>query len=71
MKCHISAQCVEGETQKWSLLLTGGGGGSGVVAVVDFIAETGTAFRVVGQPSFKKVLNIANNRIQLKDPKTY
>ena len=40
-------------------------------AVVDFIAETGTAFRVVGQPSFKKLINIANNRIQLKDPKTY
>ena len=40
-------------------------------AVVEFIAETGTAFRVVGQPSFKKLINIANNRIQLKDPKTY
>ena len=40
-------------------------------AVVAFLAETGTAFRVVGQPSFKNLMNIANNRVQLKDPKTY
>jgi ABC-type Fe3+-citrate transport system substrate-binding protein len=42
-----------------------------VEAVVSFIAETGTAFRVVGQPSFKNLMNVANNRVQLKDSKTY
>lgn len=40
-------------------------------AVVNFLAETGTAFRVVGQPSFKKLMNIANPKIKLKDPRTY
>ena len=40
-------------------------------AVVSFLAETGTAFNVVAQPSFKKLMNVANRKVQLKDPTTY
>ena len=40
-------------------------------AVVDFLADSGVAFRVVGLPSFKNMLNIANRKIKLKHPQTY
>ena len=40
-------------------------------AVVDFLADSGVAFCVVGLESFKKLMNIANRRIKLKSPRTY
>ena len=40
-------------------------------AIVDFLADSGVAFRVVGLASFKKLMEIANRRIKLKHPKTY
>ena len=40
-------------------------------AVVDFLADSGVAFKVVGLPSFKNMLNIANKKIKLKHPQTY
>ena len=40
-------------------------------AIVEFLADSGVAFRVVGLPSFKKLMRIANRRIKLKHPTTY
>ena len=40
-------------------------------AIVDFLADSGVAFRVVGLESFQKLMNIANKRIKLKHPTTY
>ena len=40
-------------------------------AVVAFLADTGTAIRVVGTSSFKNLMKVANRRIKLKSPKTY
>ena len=40
-------------------------------ALVDFLAESGTAFRVAGLPTFKRMINIANRRIKVKHPMTY
>jgi hypothetical protein len=40
-------------------------------AIVDFLSDSGVAFRVVGLASFKKLMEIANRRIKLKHPKTY
>ena len=40
-------------------------------AVVDFLADSGVPFRVVGLDSFKNLMNVANRRVQLKHPKTY
>ena len=40
-------------------------------AVIDFIAEMGIAFRVIGTNSFRKLMGIANKNITLKDPRTY
>ena len=39
-------------------------------AIVDWVAETGIAFNVVGTPSFKKLINIANRKLVVKTPKT-
>ena len=35
-------------------------------ALVDFLADSGVAFRVVGLDSFKNLMNVANRRIKLK-----
>ena len=40
-------------------------------AILDFLADSGVAFRVVGLASFQKLMNIANKRIKLKHPITY
>ena len=40
-------------------------------AIVDFLADSGVAFRVVGLDSFHKLMRIANRRIKLKHPVTY
>ena len=40
-------------------------------AIIDFLADSGVAFRVVGLASFDKLMKIANKRIKLKDPRTY
>ena len=40
-------------------------------AMVDFLAESGVAFRVAGLPSFKKLISIANKRVKVKHPMTY
>ena len=40
-------------------------------AIVEFLADSGVAFRVVGLPSFQKLMKIANRRIKLKHPTTY
>ena len=40
-------------------------------AIVDFLADSGVAFRVVGLPSFQRLMKIANRRIKLKHPTTY
>ena len=40
-------------------------------AVVDFLADTGVAFRVAGRPSFINLMHVANKRIKLKSPLTY
>ena len=40
-------------------------------AIVDFLADTGVAFRVMGRPSFIKLMQTANKRIKLKSPQTY
>ena len=39
--------------------------------IVDFLADSGIAFRVVGLDSFHKLMRIANRRIKLKHPVTY
>ena len=39
-------------------------------AIVDFLADTGAAFRVTGRPSFIKLMNVANKRIKLQHPTT-
>jgi len=40
-------------------------------AIVDFLADSGAAFRVVGLETFDKLMKTANRRIKLKHPKTY
>lgn len=40
-------------------------------AIVEFIADSGVAFRVAGLKSFEKILKLANKRVKLKDPRTY
>ena len=40
-------------------------------AVVDFLADSGVAFRVAGLPSFQRMMKLANKRIKLKHPQTY
>ena len=40
-------------------------------AIIDFLADAGVAFNVVGLDSFKKLMEIANRRIKLKHPATY
>ena len=40
-------------------------------AIVDFLADTGVAFNVVGKASFDRLMKIANKRINLKHPTTY
>ena len=40
-------------------------------AILDFLADSGVAFRVVGLASFDRLMKIANKRIKLKDPRTY
>ena len=40
-------------------------------AIVDFLADAGVAFRVVGLASFERLMKIANRRIKLKSPVTY
>ena len=40
-------------------------------AVVDFLADSGVAFRVVGLDSFKRMMNVANRRVKIKQPKIY
>ena len=40
-------------------------------ALVDFLAESGVAFRVASLPSFHKMIHIANKRIKVKHPQSY
>ena len=40
-------------------------------AIVDFLADSGVAFRVVSLPSFQNLMRVANRRIKLKHPRTY
>ena len=40
-------------------------------AIVDFLADSGVTFRVVGLASFDKLMKFANRRINLKHPPTY
>ena len=40
-------------------------------AIVDFLADAGVAFRVVGLASFERLMKIANRGIKLKSPVTY
>ena len=40
-------------------------------AIIDFLADSGVVFRVVGLESFKKLIKIANKRIKLKHPVEY
>jgi hypothetical protein len=40
-------------------------------AIVDFLADSGVAFRVVGLASFDRLMKLANRRIKLKHPTTY
>ena len=40
-------------------------------AIIDFLADAGVAFNVVGLDSFKRLMEIANRRIKLKHPNTY
>jgi hypothetical protein len=40
-------------------------------AIVDFLADSGVAFQVVGLESFKNLMKVANRRIKLKHRTTY
>ena len=40
-------------------------------AIVDFLADSGVAFKVVGLESFKNLMKLANRRIKLKHRTTY
>ena len=40
-------------------------------AIVDFLAESGVAFRVVGLESFERLLKLLNKRVNLKHRTTY
>ena len=40
-------------------------------AIVDFLADSGVAFRIISLPSFHNLMKIANRRIKLKHPTTY
>ena len=40
-------------------------------AIVDFLAESGVAFRVVGLQSFERLLKLLNKRVNLKHRTTY
>ena len=40
-------------------------------AIVDFLAESGVAFRVVGLKSFQRILKLLNKRVNLKHRTTY
>ena len=40
-------------------------------AIVDFLADSGVAFKIVGLESFHNLMRIANRRIKLKHPVTY
>ena len=40
-------------------------------AIVDFLAESGVAFRVVGLKSFERILKLLNKRVNLKHRTTY
>ena len=40
-------------------------------AIVDFLADSGVAFRVVGLASFDKLMKLVNRRINLEHPTTY
>ena len=40
-------------------------------AIIDFLADAGVAFNVVGLDSFKRLMEIANRRIKLKHPNKY
>ena len=40
-------------------------------AIVDFLADSGVAFKVVGLESFKSLMSLANRRIKLKHRTTY
>ena len=40
-------------------------------AIINFLADSGVAFSVVGRSSFIDLVKVANKRIKLKSPKTY
>ena len=40
-------------------------------AIIDFLSDSGVAFRVIGLESFHKLMKVANKRIKLKHPVTY
>ena len=40
-------------------------------AIIDFLADAGVVFNVVGLDSFKRLMEIVNRRIKLKHPNTY
>ena len=39
-------------------------------ALVNFVAETGVSFNVIGHPSFKELMGVANRNIDVKSPRT-
>ena len=40
-------------------------------ALVNFVAETGVSFNVLGTDSFKEMIGVANRQLDVKDPRTY
>ena len=40
-------------------------------SVVNFVAQTGVPFNVLGHESFKEMIQILNKQVEVKDPRTY
>ena len=40
-------------------------------SVVNFVAQTGVPFNVLGHESFKEMIQVLNKQVEVKDPRTY
>ena len=63
MKQRKLVDCIPESDEKLNMAI--------VDAIIDFLADAGVAFNVVGLESFKRLMEIANRRIKLKHPNTY
>ena len=63
MKSRKIEDCIQENDKKFNEVIND--------MLVDFLADSGVAFRVIGLKTFKDLMKKANRRINLKSPRTY